>query len=193
MTTIKPSDIVYTTFQPRHFHQVISLGNQVHGDNYLSPTTLQDIYNKGWKDGINCSFVALLNNKIVGFRLTYAPEQWHSDKWVTPSLWPASKSQMAYFKCNTVAPEMQGLGIGSQLLKYSVEKSKKQGAKAGLAHIWLASPGNSAYKYFTKNGGTLVKVHPNKWQGLALYEGYVCPVCPGICECAAGEMMLTID
>jgi len=188
-----PDQIIYQTLAPQHFDQVIRLGNNVQGDNYLSATSLQAIYDKSWYKGINASLVAIYKSTIVGFRLTYAHDKWQRDQWCTPNLWPVSEDKVCYFKCNTVSPDMQGSGIGSALLARSVAQAKKQGAKAGLAHIWLASPGNSAFKYFTKNGGVLVQKHPNKWRHASLYEGYDCPVCPTYCECEGAEMILTFD
>jgi len=187
---INQSDITYASLDPTHFDGVITLGNSVHGDNYLTDTLIQDYYNRSFHNGINASWVALHNNVVVGFRLTFAHSQWQTDKWTSPELWPVDDKHVCYFKCNTVSPAMQGLGIGSKLLKKSIEKATAQGALAGLAHIWLASPGNSAYKYFTKNGGTLIKKHPDKWRYASIHEGYDCPVCAGYCECEGAEMML---
>lgn len=193
MTMTPPKPVSYLPLSPEHFAQVIELGNQVQGDNYLSDSALHDIYDKSWHNGINASLVALHNGQVVGFRLTYAHDKWQRDKWCTPRLWPVAEDKVCYFKCNTVSPTMQGAGIGSALLTHSVAQAKAQGAKAGLAHIWLASPGNSAFKYFTKNGGVLVKKHANKWRDASLYEGYDCPVCPHHCECEGAEMILTFD
>lgn len=185
------TDIQYRQFQPEHFDEVIALGNAVHGDNYLDPLNVRDFYQRGFKDGINASWVALENEHVVGFRLTFAPGNWQIDKWCTPEEWQLPCDQVCYFKCNTVDPRMQGKGIGSEMLAHSVQSTRHQGAKAGLAHIWLASPGNSAYRYFTKCGGITIKEHPGKWRDLAINDGYDCPVCDVLCDCVAAEMLLT--
>ncbi len=170
----------------------MALGNNVHGDNYLDDHSVKVLYGKSWHADINASWVAVdEHNRVVGFRLTHAANHWEVDKWCTPELWPYAKSDICYFKCNTVAKAAQGKGIGSALLKKSISAVKKQGAKAGLAHIWLASPGNAAFKYFSANGGKIIKKHPNKWQQLSLEDGYMCPVCGSLCECTAAEMLLT--
>lgn len=189
-TVLAQFDITYAPLSPIHFAGVISLGNKVHGDNYLTNDLLADYYAKSFVGDINASWVALNQNNVVGFRLTFAHNQWQSDEWCTPSLWPATAENVCYFKCNTVDPDMQGKGIGSELLHKSIECAKAQGADAGLAHIWLASPGNSAFKYFTKNGGQLIKKHPNKWRYASIHEGYNCPVCAEYCECEGAEMLL---
>jgi len=183
-------DINYAPLAPEHFAGVIALGNKVHGDNYLTNALLSDYYTKSFVDDINASWIALNQNSVVGFRLTFAHNQWQTDEWCTPSLWPATVANICYFKCNTVDPAMQGQGIGSHLLRKSIDAAKLQGADAGLAHIWLASPGNSAFKYFTKNGGQLIKKHANKWRYASIYEGYDCPVCAEYCECEGAEMLL---
>ncbi len=184
----------YELLKPKHFKQVIELGNWVHGDNYMDQETLHDIYEKSWDNSINASWVALDDQQsLLGFRLTLAAKNWEIDKWCTPSLWGVDPSHICYFKCNTVSPEARGKGIGSALLQKSIMTAKKQGAAGGLAHIWLASPNNSAFKYFSRNGGELVKEHPNKWQIHSIEDGYDCPVCGTLCTCSAAEMLLTFD
>ena len=190
MNHLLQDEISYEPLAPKYFAGVISLGNFVHGDNYLTDELLADYFAKSFVDDLNASWVALYKNKVVGFRLTFAHTQWQTDEWCTPSLWPVNADAVCYFKCNTVDPAMQGCGIGSRLLSKSIECAQAQGAKAGLAHIWLASPGNSAFKYFTKNGGQLIKKHPNKWRYASIHEGSDCPVCEGYCECEGAEMLL---
>ncbi len=190
MTKPNADAIEYRPLTPEYFAQVIELGNVVQGDNYLTNASLADYYERGLLNNNNASWIALYNNKVVGFRLTFAHGKWDIDKWCTPAQWPVAQDNVCYFKCNTVDESMQGCGIGSKLLALSIETAEKQGAKAGLAHIWLASPGNSAFRYFSKNGGKLIMRHPNKWRHSSLHEGYICPVCPGHCECEGAEMML---
>ena len=190
LSHIIQSDISYESLAPEFFAGVIALGNHVHGDNYLTNELLADYYAKSFVGNTNASWVALYEKKVVGFRLTFAHTQWEADEWCSPSLWPVDPNTVCYFKCNTVDPAMQGCGIGSKLLSKSIECAQTQGAEAGLAHIWLASPGNSAFKYFTKNGGQLIKKHPNKWRYASIHEGYDCPVCEGYCECEGAEILL---
>ena len=183
--------IQYQQLKPDHFDGVLTLGNHVHGDNYLDPKSIARLYEQSFDQGINASWVAISDDVVVGFRLTIAAPNWQPDKWCSPELWAVEQEKVCYFKCNTVDASMRGHGIGSKLLGLSIEKAKEQGSLAGLAHIWLASPGNSAYKYFSKCGGKTVKEHPGKWAQLCIDDGYECPVCPGICECVAAEMLLT--
>lgn len=184
--------IDYQQLEHKHFDGVLALGNDVHGDNYLDEESLLKIYENSWQQNINASWVAINeHNGLIGFRLTLAPSKWEVDKWCSESLWPFPKSETCYFKCNTVAESARGKGVGSTLLKKSIATVKLQGAKAGLAHIWLASPGNSAFKYFSANGGKLIKEHPNKWQHHSIEDAYLCPVCGELCECKAAEMLLT--
>lgn len=177
--------------QPDHFAGVIALANQVHGDNYLDLAKLTELHQLGVKQEVNASFVALSDNNVVGYRLSYAAGQWPLDEWCTVKLWPVAPEQMAYFKSVAVAPELQGQGLGSALLKASVSALRQQGAVAGLAHIWRESPGNAAERYFSKAGGKLLKIHPDRWLHLCKTVGYVCPVCGNQCHCTAAEMVLT--
>ena len=202
--------IRYLQLSPKHFKAIISLGEQVHGENYLDLTSLTDLYERGVSGGVNASWVALeehsgslpsskCGNRItedgylIGFRITIAAGQWQPDQWCSPDLWAVQPEHVCYFKSNTVDASTRGRGVGSTLLKRSIQNAKKQGAIAGLAHIWLASPNNSAFRYFSQNGGELVKKHPNKWRLLSIEDDYHCPVCNCVCECTAAEMLLTFN
>ncbi|REL30498.1 GNAT family N-acetyltransferase [Thalassotalea euphylliae] len=187
MTTID-----YRALTPNDFAKVIQLANHVHGDGYMNENNIQDWYQKGFKEEINAGFVAYDGDKLVGFRITYAAEQWHIDKWCSPQKWQADTAQVCYFKCNTVDENYRGYGIGSELLKLSIAAAKQQGAIAGVSHLWKQSPGNSAVKYFTKCGGELVQSHPDKWREDAL-NGYDCILCGFDCHCEAAEMIIYFD
>ncbi|MCE9678473.1 GNAT family N-acetyltransferase [Shewanella sp. AS1] len=173
-----------------HFEQVILLGNQVHGDGYLDEIMLNEIVIKGKKNGINANFVALDKDKLVGFRLTYAPGQWLSDKWCSPQLWPVAQQQLCYFKCNTVAKDYRGKGVGKALLQASIEATQRQGALGGISHLWKQSPGNAAVGYFSRAGGRLIKIHENRWNNNPEHPDYICIICGKTCRCTAWEMLL---
>ena len=186
------SNIQYRHLTPADFDQVITLGNHVHGDGYLDQNNIKEWYEKGLKDEVNASFVAYDGQKLVGFRITFAPLTWDIDEWCTPEKWPFAKNTACYFKCNTVDGDYRGHGIGSALLKRSIETSIAQGAKFGVSHLWRQSPGNSAVKYFTKCGGKLIKDHPDRWNALSK-AGYNCVICGHDCHCVAAEMMIQFD
>lgn len=177
-------------FEPEHYADVLKLGNEVHGDNYLSMESLAKMYEISFANDINASFVAYDGDKLVGFRLTYAAGRWPIDQWCSPELWGHDADKVCYFKCNTVAEDYRGSGIGGGLLKRSIEMTKKQGCTAGLAHIWMQSPGNSALRYMTRAGGKMIKEHPNRWLETSLNDGYYCIICKGDCHCTAAEMIL---
>jgi GNAT superfamily N-acetyltransferase len=180
----------YQQLTPADFQQVIRLATEVHGAGYVDETSMQVWYEKGIKNGINSGFVVYHEEKLVGFRITYAAEQWQIDQWCSTQDWPVPSEQVCYFKCNTVDEEYRGHGIGGELLKRSIAATKAQGATAGVSHLWKQSPGNSAVKYFTKCGGILIKEHPDRWRELSL-AGYECPICHNDCRCQAAEMMIT--
>lgn len=176
--------------EEQDFESVIELGNLVHGDGYLSYDALAVMLQKSVLNGLNASFVLYDGKKLIGFRISYAPKSWDIDKWCTPSEWPIEKSTAAYFKCNTIDPSYQGKGLGGRLLNASVSVLKKMGAKGGISHIWMQSPGNASYKYFTKAGGILIKQHKNRWANDPSLPDYNCVICGTNCHCTASEMML---
>ncbi|MCH8538422.1 MAG: GNAT family N-acetyltransferase [Alkalimonas sp.] len=169
---------------------LLELATVVHGEGYLDLLRLQQYIELGCADGLNASFVAYQQARLVGYRLSFSAGCWQPDSWCSPRLWPVAAEDMAYFKSVAVEPDCQGQGIGSALLKASVAVLQQQGAKAGLAHLWQQSPGNSAVRYFTKAGGQLIAEHPDKWLALSLNQSYFCPVCQGECHCSAAEMVL---
>ncbi len=182
----------YQALTPEDFNAVIHLATEVHGEGYLDQASMKAWYDKGFKNNINSGFVVYHDDKLVGFRITYAIEQWQIDEWCSPELWPVAAEKVCYFKCNTVDENYRGHGIGGELLRRSIAAAKLQGATAGVSHLWKQSPGNSAVKYFTKCGGILIKEHPDRWRELSL-AGYECPVCHNDCHCEAAEMMVVFD
>ncbi|WP_394497083.1 GNAT family N-acetyltransferase [Shewanella sp. ENK2] len=196
--------MIIRTLTPEDFQQVIELGNLVHGEGYLDMPSLENIYQMGIKNNINAHFIAeneqlssihqaQEQSKIAGFRLTYAAGNWPIDKWCTPQKWPVSPDQMCYFKCNTVAQELRGQGIGSQLLQASIKAVKAQGATAGVSHLWKQSPKNSAVGYFTHAGGKLIKEHPSRWNQQQDNSDYLCVICGDDCHCTACEMVIEFN
>ncbi len=176
--------------QPPCFADVLALALQVHGENYLDDQGIAAIYEKSIKNDVNASLLAYEGDRLVGFRLTYAPGSWALDQWCTPSMWHVAAEKVCYFKSSAVCESMRGKGIGRALLTASIERVKQQGARAGIAHVWRESPGNSAFMYFSRCGAQLVKDHPDKWHRDSVEDGYCCPVCPGHCHCTAAEMII---
>lgn len=180
----------YLALTENDFSAVITLANTIHGAHYLSLSMLQKMHQQGIKQGINASFVAIAHNEIIGYRLSFAAGQWQSDQWCTETQWPVSLQHMAYFKSVGVLANYRGQGVAKSLLQHSIHALKRQGAVAGLAHIWRESPGNAAQAYFTKAGAKLIGVHADRWRHLSETLGYNCPCCGEICHCSAAEMVL---
>lgn len=178
---------------PEDFNNVIELGNKVHGDGYLDDSAIAKIFEQSQSNGYNASYVMYDKERLIGFRLSYAPGKWPLDKWCTPDKWPVQKDSVAYFKCNTIHPDYQGQGLGGQLLKTSITTLKQMGAKAGLSHIWMQSPGNASFKYFTKAGGQLIKTHARRWNQDPTIPDYICILCGKDCYCDASEMILVFN
>ncbi|GHG74818.1 hypothetical protein GCM10010919_28590 [Alishewanella longhuensis] len=175
--------------EPEFFQVVVSLANKVHGEGYLTLNSLASMVARGCLAGKNASYVAVLEDKVVAYRLSFAAGQWQPDQWCSVADWPVNTTTMAYFKSVAVSQQFQGYGIGQALLQQSIRVLKQQGAEGGLAHLWRESPNNSAVRYFSKAGATLVAIHENRWQHLSA-QGYICPRCDALCSCSAAEMVL---
>lgn len=183
------TNITYKPLVSGYFEQVIRLANQVHGAGYLNTARLAHWLSLGCHQGENCSYIALQDEQLIAFRITFSPTHWPIDKWCSPQLWQIDSDKCCYFKCNTVAANYRGLGIGKQLLQLSIQAAKKQGAQAGIAHLWQQSPNNSAVAYFSHCGGKPIKNHPDKWNEES-QQGYDCILCGHDCHCEAAEMII---
>ena len=183
------------------FDVIISLGNSVHGNNYVNHDELDQIYRKSCTQGLCCSKVMYDRprdvGKLIGFRLTYAPGQWDyiSDIQCSSEEWGESPEKVCYFKSITIDSDYRGLGIGPYLLDVSIQTVKRQGGVAGVTHIWIKSPGTNPFKYFAKAGGELLWVWPDRWKQDPEGGGYQCRLCckTGVlrpCGCLAAEMIL---
>ena len=192
--------VTYKALTPEYFKQVIKLGNEVHGDGYLNDENIAAWAACGISNHINCGYVALLNvsstqkleEKVIGFRITFSAEHWQPDQWCSPDLWQIPVDRCCYFKCNTVDENYRGLAVGKKLLQLSINAATQQGAQAGVSHLWKQSPNNSAVAYFTRCGGELVKSHPEKWNAESKL-GYNCILCGHDCHCEAAEMIIYFD
>lgn len=184
--------------QEDDFESVMELGNRIFGDNYLTQGDLKDILKKSVKDGKNCSFTLTLNEgngdlRLIGFRLTYAPGQWvdsyDPNLELSPDMWGFDPEKVAYMKSNALDEEFRGSGFGRMLLDHAVATTRRMGAEAAVAHIWMNSPGNSAYNYFTRAGGKVVKIYPSYWAEYHM-EDKPCIHCGFPCECPGAEMII---
>ena len=187
-----------TFLQEKDFEAVIKLGNDIFGDNYLTQNDLKDILKKSVNNGRNCSFTLTLNEgdgveRLIGFRLTYSPGQWidsyDPDLELSSDMWGFDPEKVAYMKSNALDKEFRGQGFGRMLLDHAVAATRRMGAEAAVAHIWMNSPGNSAFNYFTRAGGKLVKMYPSYWVNYHL-ENKPCIHCGFPCECPAAEMII---
>ena len=131
-------------------------------------------------------------DRLVGFKLNYAPTMWDIDEWCSPELWGAPPEKVCYFKCNTLEEEYRGKGLGNKLLTLSLDTVQLMGGTAGVAHIWVQSPGGSAVKYFTAAGGKMIKIHKDRWNEDSK-KGYNCVIDGTDCHCQGAEMILYFE
>jgi ribosomal protein S18 acetylase RimI-like enzyme len=179
------------------FDAIVKLGDKIVGKHYTSRKELEDILKRSTKDGVNCSFTLSINEgdgageRLIGFRLTCAPGQWVDSysRELSRQDWGFDPEKVAYLKSNMIEEEFRGRGFGRMLLDYTVAAAKRAGADAGVAQVWMNSPGNSAFKYFTRAGGRLIKIYPAYWADLHDTDA-LCSHCGAVCNCPAAEMII---
>lgn len=182
---IKLAMIQIREFRKSDIKEVKLFADKWIGKNYFSEIELLDYYQKGKKNNIQCSFVALnSSDEIIGIRIVFAPAQWEdsfsnkisTDKWIN--------KEAGYFKSLFIDSRYQGKGLGSQLSKKAIENLKKVGTKSIITHSWLESPNNSSQKYLLKMGFKKIINYEYYWNHL----GYECTRCGNNCICTAQEM-----
>lgn len=168
------------------FGPIQSLSDSVFGLGYIDKNTLNLVGERTCRNGITSSFVLENEGEIIGFRLTYAAGTWleYTELNYTTDKWKLSVEEVCYFKVNCLHSDFRGKGLGQRLLETSISASMEQGAKAGVADIWLNSPNNSAYRYFERVGGEVVNIHHGRWRGNP------CIRCYTECRCLGAEMIL---
>jgi predicted N-acetyltransferase YhbS len=175
----------------RDVNPILDFSDKWIGKNYFKKSELRQILLRGQVENLNASLVAVNeDNKIIGIRLTMAPEEWHQDvtysPFIRPSKWRVPINQVAYFKSLFVAREYQKKGIGRELSNRSIEILKKMGARAVLCHSWVESPQNSSKGYLRSMNFESVETHNQFWY----YKDYECIRCtPSPCLCRAEEMI----
>ncbi len=173
------------------FSRVKVLNDEVFGWNYLDIEDIENACRKSFSLGLSSSFVIEDGGEIVGCRLTYAPGNWDTESY-HPEKWGVPLEKVCYFKTNVIRPDLQGQGLGGQLLKKSIEISKRQGAVAGVADIWLNSPNNSSYRYFSKAGAQVVNIEQDVWIDFHTKKN-PCSRCGAPCHCLGAEMILYFE
>ncbi|MBK26760.1 MAG: GNAT family N-acetyltransferase [Halobacteriovorax sp.] len=174
---------LYSSLKESDIAEVISFFDRWSGKNFYTPEELQYVFELS----NGASFIARVENKIAGVRLTHAPGEWsNAYKQISPNKWKVPRAEVAYFKSLFVSSDFQKMGIGKTLSSMSIEVLKKLGAKAILCHSWAESPGNSSRIYLERMGFEAVEEHKNFW----LEVPYECVRCkPRACTCTGVEMI----
>ena len=82
------SKIVYRPLGSLDIQQVKLFTDRWIGANYYSTKEVQAIFEQSQKNGLNASFLAFFENRLIGVRLTLAPGIWINDlKNISPQLW----------------------------------------------------------------------------------------------------------
>ncbi len=171
-----------------HFKRMVPLLDLVIGTNFMNESKIKEIRQTGISNGLNSSFVLLAGEDVIGLRLTVAAGNWDCTRFSSKK-WGVAPEKVCYFHLNCVHPKYRGGGWGQRLLQSSIEVVKQQGAVAGVADIWLNSPRNSAYRYFSRAGARVVNIEQDRWVNIHSEES-PCNRCGPRCECLGAEMIL---
>lgn len=185
--------IEYRNISPKDLDKILRFTDRWIGKGYFQKDELRVTLLKGIKDDLNANFIAVIDDKIIGVRICFAPGEWINIKdlrGLSPGSWGVDMDKIAYFKSLFIHDKYQGKGIGSKLSRLAIEKLKQMGAEAILAHAWQESPEDSSRKYMSKMGFRQVADHRKFWY-LVDYE---CTRCGADerCICTASEMVLTL-
>jgi ribosomal protein S18 acetylase RimI-like enzyme len=182
------SEVQYSPISNDDIGEILEFTDKWIGKSYFSEAELLEILSKSRKDNLCASYKAVLNGKLAGIRLSFAPGMWitSSTKGLSTNEWKISQESVAYFKSLFVGGDFQKLGIGKTLSNKSMETLTKMGAKAIICHSWLESPNNSSQRYLKSFGFESVNEYEAFWSDI----DYDCTRCsPSRCSCNAAEMI----
>ena len=135
MTAIQ---ITIRTIEIPDYPAVLLLWNDVIGNRDVTAENIGPYYEKEKHDGSYKTFVAIIDNEVVGF--------------ITVVQVMAIGMPVGYLKINGLAvlPEWQSKGIGSQLLRYAEQCAVRR----GLSHIALATgfQRKDAHRFYERHG-----------------------------------------
>jgi ribosomal protein S18 acetylase RimI-like enzyme len=102
------------------------------------------------------------------------------------------KEDIGYISIVAINPNLQGRGIGKQLVEKALMLQKDLGSKCVGVHCWQGSPGNGSQKLFESFGFEPLKIHKSPWKEYSKKKGpkgYWCPACGNPCICDELEMV----
>lgn len=178
-------------FSRDNLEEVKQLTDEVFGSNYLTIEDLRGGFVNSWRNGENCSFLMYDDGRLIGVRITCAPGRWVYEGYKVDA-WKVDPEKVVYFQTICIHPDYSGKGLGQKLLDASIEASKEQDAVAGVANIWVNSPNNSAYRYFSKAGGQVINLKPDFWK-YKHTEQVPCSRCGSPCLCTSAEMIIYFE
>jgi len=141
-------DIVIREIEEKDFPAVTSILINELWNNKFSGDYVVPYFNKVKNDDNYKTFVALLNNNVVGFIFTVT------------TLWTVSESANMFVQGIAVKNKYQNKGIGTKLLKYTEDYAKakgiigiglQSGVQRTAAHAFYEHNGYIKSNYFYKN------------------------------------------
>lgn len=134
---------------------------------------------------------------VCGYRAFAPPGTWQVGLWADMA--PCSEEQwrqlgfqsLALAKAIIVHPDMQGRGIGEQLMRGSFERARTEyGADGMLVHVWRQSRSAVAMARKRRDKVPLLEIatHPNAWRQFSIDANWTCLYCGAPpCHCGAIE------
>lgn len=166
--------------------RILDISSSVLGDGYLP-----DI--NSLEKAKNCVFlVAVLHGKIVGFSYARILQPGdvgqiiRSTHDVPPDVsLSEQRGKLGYLHTVGVDPKFQRRGIGTALVKESIEELKKLGAETLLSVGWKSEKGVHIGGVLKRSNLTAFREINEYWLEDSRKKGYSCPSCGNPCQCSA--------
>ena len=173
------------------FDGIIALADREIGEGYYNHNDLSILHAQSEYRGHCLSFVACVEESLIGFRLTLAPGTWSHGRGdgLRPDKWPAPVEESAYFQSCFIQSAWSGRGVGRALSAASIRQMKLAGIPLVVAHSWKESPHNSSMRYLSRLGFRPIQEYPKYWSNI----DYECSLDGKPCQCTAIEVILELS
>lgn len=174
---MKNLEVIVSKLELRDLNSAYDFLINIFGNDYISKNELKSIFEKSRINDLSSSYIAKLNDDIVGFIAGYFPNV-------------INARDNAYVKLIAVDENFRCNGIGTRLYDNLIASFKIIDTKEVIVSVWNESPENSSYNFFSHKGFIDVKRYDLYWYDSSIKDKWDCIRCGNPCMCSSTKMHL---